>query len=255
MADLAIIGGSGFTRFPGLIELETRLPETTWGRPSGHLVLGELEGRRLWFLPRHGQGHSLAPHRVNSRANIQALADMGITRIIALSAVGGIAPDCSPLRLCLPDQIIDYTYGRPNSFFDGEVDFDPESHHIDFSYPFDAGLRQQLLAAAESLSLDVRAHAVVGVTQGPRLETAAEIARMARDGCDLVNMTSMPEAALARERGIAYATLAFVVNRAAGCAEGEVSMQEVAVNLVQCTDIVQRLLRQLLLSDAQCNGC
>lgn len=248
MAKLAIIGGSGFTRFPGLIERETLLPETAWGQPSDYLVRGELEGQCFWFLPRHGREHSVPPHRVNSRANIQALADRGVTRIIALSAVGGIAPDCSPLRLCVPDQIIDYSHGRPSSFFDGETDFDPASGHIDFSYPYDADLRQEMVEAARAIALDVRDQGVVGVTQGPRLETAAEIARMARDGCDLVNMTSMPEAVLARERGIAYATLAFVVNWAAGRAEGEISMEEVAVNLTRCTEAVQRLLRQFLSS-------
>lgn len=239
MGDLAIIGGSGFATMPELEILDARPVDTRYGRPSAPLIRGRLAGRNLLFMPRHGAGHAIPPHRINYRANIQALADAGADRIVALAAVGGIADDCGPLALCVPDQLIDYTHGRDGTFYDGG---DGDVVHVDFSFPYSASMRRCLLDAARENGLAVRDGGTYAVTQGPRLETVAEIRRLQRDGCDLVGMTAMPEAALARERGIAYATLAFVVNWAAGKFDGEIGMDEINANLARCAVDVRRIL-------------
>jgi purine nucleoside phosphorylase len=194
------------------------------------------------FLPRHGDDHSIAPHRINYRANLRALRDAGATRLLAVAAVGGISDAYGPGVLAVPDQIIDYTHGREQSFF--SEDFNPE-RHIDFTWPYDAELRRLILASAEQLALPIVDGATYGVMQGPRLETAAEIRRMAGDGCDLVGMTGMPEAALARELGLPYATLAVVANWAAGIADTELSMQQISDTLAAGMDSVRSLLERI----------
>jgi 5'-methylthioadenosine phosphorylase/5'-methylthioinosine phosphorylase len=244
MTRLAIIGGSGFSALPGL-EVERRAPvRTAYGETSAPLTWGRLDGYPLLFLPRHGDAHGIPPHRINYRANIRALADAGASDIIGLGAVGGIAADCAPGVLCVPDQIIDYTSGRLGSFYQGEPD-DPPLDHIDFTEPYCPTLRAELLGSAEQAGLRARSHGCYGATQGPRLETAAEIRRMKQDGCDLVGMTGMPEAALARELGLSYAALCFVVNPAPGCAPGPVTMAEINANLRLCSGAVERLLQRL----------
>jgi 5'-methylthioadenosine phosphorylase/5'-methylthioinosine phosphorylase len=246
MGVLGIIGGSGFGALPRAEVIDRQWVDTPYGAPSAELVTLRHAGQTFLFLPRHGGGHSIPPHAINYRANIQALKDSGVTEIVALGAVGGIAADCGPLRLCVPDQLIDYTWGRLGSFFDGA---DGDVVHTDLTQPFTQSLRVRLLAAAQALRLEVRDGGAYGVTQGPRLETAAEIQRMQRDGCDLVGMTAMPEAALARERGIGYALLAFVVNWAAGKGDGEVGMEEIRANLAQCADVVADLLLAVAAQD------
>lgn len=243
MGLLGIIGGSGFTALPD-VEVSQRVwADTAYGAPSAELLTLRHSGNEFCFLPRHGAGHSIPPHAINYRANVQALADRGVTDIVALGAVGGIAADCGPLRLCVPDQLVDYTWGRLGTFYDGA---DGDVVHVDFTAPFAPALRERLLAAGADLGMQVRAGGTYGVTQGPRLETAAEIRRLERDGCDFVGMTAMPEAALARERGLNYALLAFVVNWAAGKAEGALRMEEIEANLARCRDDVQRLLLTLV---------
>jgi len=239
MGHLGIIGGSGFAALPGVETVHRQWVDTAYGVPSAELLTLRYAGRQFYFLPRHGAGHSIPPHAINYRANVQALADLGVTDVIALGAVGGIAADCAPTRLCVPDQLIDYTWGRLGTFHDGA---DGDVVHVDFTAPLAPMLRGRLLAAAAGLGMDVRAGGTYGVTQGPRLETAAEIRRLERDGCDLVGMTALPEAALARERGLHYALLAFVVNWAAGKADGEVTMAEIKANLARCADAVRPLL-------------
>jgi 5'-methylthioadenosine phosphorylase/5'-methylthioinosine phosphorylase len=243
MGLLGIIGGSGFDSLPDTEVVDRRWVDTAYGAPSAELLTLRHGAREFRFLPRHGAGHSIPPHGINYRANIQALYDAGVTDVVALGAVGGIGDDCGPLRLCVPDQLIDYTWGRLGTYFDGA---DGDVVHVDFSAPFSPALRERLLAAGAELGLSVRARGTYGVTQGPRLETAAEIARLERDGCDLVGMTAMPEAALARERGVRYALLAFVVNWAAGKTDGEVGMDEIRANLGRCQDAVRRLLLALV---------
>jgi 5'-deoxy-5'-methylthioadenosine phosphorylase len=211
---LGVIGGSGLCSIDGL-KVEAHLEfETPYGAPSAALMRGRLGGLSLLFLPRHGTSHSIAPHRINYRANLWALHAAGVRAVVAVSTVGGIHPRMTEGSLVLPDQIIDYTWGRESSYFDG---LSSPLRHVDFTRPFSAALGARLSQAAARAGVGLIDGGVYGATQGPRLETAAEIVRMARDGADLVGMTGMPEAVLARELGIDYAMLAAVVNAAAGC--------------------------------------
>ena len=242
--DLAVIGGSGLYQFPGLENLSRRALETPYGAASGDVVLGDFAGKRLAFLARHGESHTLAPHRVNYRANLWALHALGARRVVGINAVGGIRADMGPRTLVVPDQLIDYTHGRVTSFCDSEG---VEVRHIDFSEPYTASLRQALLAAAGKAGIAVIDGGCYGATQGPRLETRAEIARMKRDGCDLVGMTGMPEAALARELDLHYACLALVANFAAGCGDqAEISIEEIFAHLAAATGQVPLLLKAML---------
>ncbi|MGB1061184.1 MAG: S-methyl-5'-thioinosine phosphorylase, partial [Ketobacter sp.] len=194
MGLIAIVGGTGLTELQGLELTDTRTLETKYGVPSAALEFGRFGQQPVVFLARHGKGHTVPPHQVNYRANIQALKQVGVEKIIAVNAVGGINPQMGAESLVIPDQIIDYTWGREFTFADqGNV------LHVDFSYPYSEPLRQSLLTAAAELGLEVHDGGVYGATQGPRLETAAEVDRLERDGCDIVGMTGMPEAALARE--------------------------------------------------------
>jgi 5'-methylthioinosine phosphorylase len=196
------------------------------------------------FLARHGERHSLPPHRVNYRANLWALHSLGARRVIGVNAVGGIRADMGPRVIVVPDQLIDYTHGRFTSFCDMDG---AEVKHIDFSEPYTLALRAQLLAAARRAGIAAVDGGCYGATQGPRLETRAEVARMKRDGCDLVGMTGMPEAALARELELEYACLALVANYAAGCGdEAEISIEEIFAHLAAATAQVPVLLEALL---------
>lgn len=211
---LALITGSGASSIDSMQRIEPITLETPFGPHSTGLARVQWHGRRLIHLPRHGAGHNLAPHLVNYRANLWALRQLGVEKILALGAVGGIREDLiAPGTLVIPDQLIDYTWGRDSSFFDGMAG---ELKHIDFTQPFTRDLRTALSVAAQANGQPCVDGGVYGVTQGPRLETAAEIERLHRDGCDLVGMTAMPETVLAREQGIAYGFLAVVVNAAAG---------------------------------------
>ncbi|MEN9774318.1 MAG: hypothetical protein RL322_1388 [Pseudomonadota bacterium] len=210
---IAVLGGSGLGRLPGL-ELKGSLHlETRWGAPSGPILEGQWHGVPVLFLPRHGTPHAIPPHRINYRANLWALREAGARAVVAVAAVGGIATDCVPAALVVPDQLIDYTWGRDATFHDGEGG---EVVHVDFTEPYDALMRADLIEAGRQAGQAVIDQGVYGCTQGPRLETAAEIRRMARDGCTVVGMTGMPEAVLARELDLPYACLAVVANHAAG---------------------------------------
>jgi 5'-deoxy-5'-methylthioadenosine phosphorylase len=235
----AIIGGSGLQELPGFEVLECLAPETPWGLASAPILRGVLDGAELFFLPRHGGERAIPPHRVNYRANIAALAALGVRRVFAFNSVGGIDPELAPGTLAIPDQLIDYTWGRAASFWDAE---DVAPLHVDFTHPYDPKARAALLAAAQRVGVPVRSGGVYGATQGPRLETATEIRRLRRDGCDLVGMTGMPEAALAREKGLAYASLALVVNPAAGVGAEAITLADIAAVLA---DAVPRAVRVL----------
>ncbi|MEO5811054.1 MAG: S-methyl-5'-thioinosine phosphorylase [Rhodanobacter sp.] len=242
--DLAVIGGSGLYTLAGLEHATRHVVETPYGAPSAAVVVGDFAGRRVAFLARHGEGHTLAPHRVNYRANVWALHQLGVRRIVGINAVGGIRADMGPRVIVVPDQLIDYTHGRVSSFCDAEG---AEVQHVDFSAPYTESLRQDLLAAARAAQVPVIDGGCYGATQGPRLETRAEIARMQRDGCDLVGMTGMPEAVLARELALDYACLALVANFAAGCGdEAEISIDEIFAHLAAATAEVPRILQMLL---------
>jgi 5'-methylthioadenosine phosphorylase len=210
---LAIIGGSGLTTLSNLDVSHREVVRTPYGEASGAIVFGEICGKPAMFLPRHGYGHSIPPHMVNYRANLWALHHHKASGIISVASVGGIRPDLGPGDIVLPHQIVDYTWGRKSTFFDG---VGTPVTHIDFTEPYDADLRRRIQEAGEALSIGMKVGAVYAATQGPRLETAAEINRMERDGADVVGMTGMPEAALARELGLPYAAINVVANHAAG---------------------------------------
>jgi len=210
---IAVIGGSGLERMPDVEVVDSREMSTPFGPPSAALTRLSASGEHFWFLSRHGDRHDIAPHRVNYRANLWALDQLGVCRVIAVNAVG-VVPGEPPLgTLAVPDQLIDYSWGREASFFDGESG---PLEHMDFTEPYDATLRQALIGRAAALGIPCRAGGIYGVTQGPRLETRAEVDRLARDGVEYIGMTGMPEAVLARELSLEYACLAVLVNRAAG---------------------------------------
>ena len=210
---LAIIGGSGLAQLADLEIVRRQIVRTPYGEPSGPLTFGRLAGGEVAFLARHGYGHTLAPHEINYRANLWALRDRGVTRILAVCTVGGIARGLGAGSLVVPDQIIDYTWGRKSTYFEGA---EQPVVHVDFTHPYCGETRRMLIDAAAEAGVEVVPRGTYAAVQGPRLETAAEIDRLERDGADLVGMTGMPEAALARELGIPYAALALVANPAAG---------------------------------------
>ncbi|MGB2818701.1 MAG: S-methyl-5'-thioinosine phosphorylase [Burkholderiaceae bacterium] len=209
----AIIGGSGLAKLTALEAPRRQVMRTPYGEPSGALTFGRLAGADVVFLARHGYGHWIAPHEINYRANIWALKELKVDGVISVATVGGIRADLGPGVLVLPHQIIDYTHSRKSTFFEGSEN---PVIHVDFTLPYTAPLRAGLLAAAAACGEPLIDGGVYACTQGPRLETAAEIERIARDGGHMVGMTGMPEAVLAREVGLAYATLGVVVNHAAG---------------------------------------
>lgn len=221
---LGIIGGTGLTTLAGLEIIGERPADTRWGQPSSALVEGVLDEQPVMFLSRHGNPHRIPPHQVNYRANLQALHDAGVRTLVGVNAVGGIHPDMGPARVIVPDQLIDYTWGRASTFFEGDLE---HTTHIDFTYPYSEPARQVLLNAARGQSLSVSDFGVYAATQGPRLETAAEVRRLERDGCDLIGMTGMPEAALAAELNMNYVCLALVVNWAAGKAGRVITMADI----------------------------
>jgi len=241
---LAIIGGSGLTQLDGL-EIERReMVHTPYGEPSGPLTHGRLHGQPVIFLARHGYGHTIPPHRVNYRANIWAMQAAGARQVMAVAAVGGIDEGLSPGRLAFPDQIIDYTHGRASTYHDDDRD---AVVHIDFTQPYDTVLRHQLITAAKAAGVEAQNQGCYGATQGPRLETAAEIRRLARDGCAMVGMTGMPEAALARELEMPYASCAVVANWAAGVRGDEViGMDQIHETLAVGIQSVRQVLHALI---------
>ena len=210
---LAIIGGSGLTNLANLEITRREVMRTPYGDPSGAMTFGQLGGQPVVFLARHGHAHTIAPHEINYRANLWALHEIGVAGIVAVASVGGIRDDLKPGDIVIPHQIIDYTWGRKSTFHEG---CGASVTHVDFTHPYDPALRQRLIEAAARAGVAVSSEAVYAVTQGPRLETAAEINRLARDGADLVGMTAMPEAALARELGLPYAAINLIANYAAG---------------------------------------
>jgi 5'-methylthioinosine phosphorylase len=236
---IAIIGGSGLTALEGLEIQRQQMQKTPYGEPSGPLTFGLLNNREIIFLPRHGNPHIIPPHEINYRANVWALRENGVEDIIAINAVGGITSEMSPGKLVIPDQLIDYTWSRQHTFF---VKNDKEVVHVDFTVPYTPGLRQQILRAAKSISVDCIDGGTYGATQGPRLETAAEILRMESDGCDLVGMTGMPEAVLARELDLNYACISVVANWAAGKSDELISMESIQEYLHKGMGKVRTLL-------------
>ena len=240
---VAIIGGSGLTNLKNLEITRREVLRTPFGEPSAPLVFGQLGGQQTVFLARHGHGHTIPPHEVNYRANIWALKEVGASQVIAVNAVGAIADAMVPASLVLPDQIIDYTYGRAHTFFGTNQ---KSVTHVDFTFPYCEALRQALIAAARKAKLPLAAQGTYAATQGPRFESIAEIRRLERDGGDIVGMTGMPETSLARELGLCYACIAVVANPAAGKVAGVISLKEIERTLETGMDKVRSLLEQSL---------
>ena len=241
---LAILGGSGLTRLGDLKVTQRRSLSTPYGQPSAALTFGELAGRGVVFLARHGDRHTLAPHEVNYRANVWALKEVGTRDVVSVASVGGIRDATAPGTLVVPHQIIDYTWGRAATFFEGPG---APVKHIDFTEPYSAVLRERLLGAARACGEAVLDRGVYAATQGPRLETAAEIDRLARDGADIVGMTAMPEAALAREIDLEYAAITVVANYAAGRGDSAraVPLDRIEAILEQGLGRVRRILERM----------
>ena len=244
--DLAVIGGTGLYALAELQDVQTQQPVTRYGALSGPVRIGTFAGRRVAFLARHGEGHTVPPHQINYRANLAALQALGARRVLALNTVGGITERFGPRVLACPDQLIDYTWGRISTLSE-----EPGTDvlHVDFGEPYTRSLRVAVLAAASRAGVGLVDGGCYGATQGPRLETRAEIARMRRDGCDLVGMTGMPEAGLARELGLDYACLAIVANWAAGAGtdpDEVITLQDVLEHVAAASAGLPRLLAELL---------
>jgi 5'-methylthioinosine phosphorylase len=238
---LAIIGGSGLTRLSTLAVAHREVVRTPYGEPSSAVVFGQVAGCDVAFLARHGHGHTIPPHRVNYRANLWALKQRGVATVLAVASVGAIGEGLVPGDLVLPHQLIDYTSGREATYFDGG---DRTVVHVDFTHPYTPELRDHCVAAAREAGTKMHDGGVYAAVSGPRLETAAEIDRLDRDGATIVGMTGMPEAVLARELGLAYATIAVVVNHAAGRGESArmISMERIAEVLETAMDQVKGLI-------------
>jgi 5'-methylthioadenosine phosphorylase len=210
---LAIIGGSGLSTLTNLHVSRKVVATTAWGEASSPISIGEVQGEACMFLARHGPQHTIPPHRINYRANLQALKNAGASSVLAVGSVGGIGADCAPGSIVIPDQLIDYTSGRASTFFDAS---DRSVVHVDFTHPYSRTMRANVLTAAARANVPARDGGVYGVVNGPRLDTAAEINRYERDGCLVVGMTGLPEAALARELDLPYCAITVVSNWAAG---------------------------------------
>ncbi len=234
---LAVIGGSGVYALEGLSNHEIVPVNTPFGDVD--VTLGDFQGQRLAFLCRHGSGHKLPPHKINYRANVWALHSLGVERVIAINAVGGIGSDCAPGVIVIPDQIIDYTYGREHSFAD---QITAQFNHVEFAEPYSVDLRRQLVVAAQKAGQPIINGGCYGCTQGPRLESAAEIRRLMRDGNTIVGMTAMPEAGLARELGMDYASLCIVANWGAGLDDTPITMDDILAVLQASIARAQRIL-------------
>ena len=243
---LAVIGGTGVYALADLSDVDSRLHGTAYGMPSGPVRTGSLQGQRVAFLARHGEGHSVPPHRINYRANLAALHAAGARRVLAINTVGGITAACRPGILVCPDQLIDYTWGRIATFGEEEG---TDVQHADFGEPYTTSLRRAAIASAGRAGVAMVDGGCYGATQGPRLETRAEIARLRRDGCDIVGMTGMPEAGLARELGLDYACIAIVANWAAGAgpdADERITLDDVLAVVATATADLSRVLAGML---------
>ncbi len=245
---LGVIGGTGLTKLANLEPTRRQLIRTPYGEPSGPLTFGKMSGCDVVFLARHGYGHTIPPHLVNYRANLWALQSQGVENVVSVASVGGIRSDLGPGVIAVPHQIIDYTWGRRCTFYEGE---DKAVVHVDFTHPYCQGLRERIIDGALAAGEAIVEGGVYAATQGPRLESAAEIDRLERDGADMVGMTGMPEASLARELGLCYAAIAVVANHAAGragSADG-IRMQDINITLQDALVRVRNIIEKLVETD------
>ena len=242
---IAIIGGSGLAKLANLQITHRQIVRTPYGEPSGPLTFGRIGAGEVVFLARHGYAHTLAPHEINYRANVWALQSKGVTRVISVCTVGGITPELTAGTIAIPDQIIDYTWGRPSTYFEGA---EQPVTHIDFTYPYSEEMRLMAIAAAKEVGIPVVQGGTYAAVQGPRLETKAEIDRLERDGATMVGMTGMPEAALARELQLEYAALAVVVNPAAGrgISARKVSLEQIGREIEESMAKVRMIVAKMV---------
>lgn len=243
MKKIAIIGGTGLSTLPNVEIQETSAIHTPYGDPSDLLTIAKFAEKEVMFLPRHGNSHTIPPHKINYRANIHALKQHAVEEIIAVNAVGGITAEMYPGRIVIPNQIIDYTYAREHTFY---ADNTTQMQHIDFTHPYSQALSKKLMMLDSIKAMEVFLGGVYAATQGPRLETAAEISKHEKDGCDIVGMTGMPEAALARELDIQYIALCLVVNWAAGKTDKEITIAMIEQHLTAGMHKIQLILEQFI---------
>ncbi len=243
MTKLAIIGGTGLTSIDDLNITRKEVVQSPFGSPSGILQTGELFGTEVLFLPRHGAAHTIPPHKVNYRANLWVLKQAGVDTIIAVNAVGGIDSDLESGQIVIPDQIIDYTTSRINTFFEEGL---KEVVHVDFTEPYCTDLREKIISICARQSINFKDKGTYAATEGPRLESAQEVNRLERDGCNIVGMTGMPEAALARELDICYACIAVVANQAAGRSDEMITMDMITKNLNDGIKTVRKVLSKVI---------
>jgi len=247
MKRLAIIGGTGLTSLNGLNITHKEMIRTPYGEPSGPLTYGNFCEHEIVFFARHGYGHTIPPHKVNYRANIWAMRHAQVSHVISVAAVGGISENLVPGSLVIPKQIIDYTWSRGHTFFEEDLNY---VTHIDFTEPYCPALRQLLCEGARARNIPAVQEGVYGATQGPRLETAAEIDRLERDGCTVVGMTGMPEAALAQELELCYAAINVVANKAAGRGGGAITIEEIRGTLdsamFQVRSLIEATIEELV---------
>ncbi len=247
----AVIGGSGSSSLLSGKRIRHRHQlRTPYGKPSSEILEAEFNGVLFYLLYRHGAEHTLAPHAINYRANISALAQLEVSSIVSIATVGGIAPTLDLGDLVVPDQIIDYTWGRASTFFDGS---DGKVAHLEITHPYSTTLRQEILLTAPAANVEVVDRGVYAVTQGPRFETAAEVDRIEKDGGDIVGMTGMPEAALAAELGLHYACIAVVVNAAAGRGDSRIDANSIEFAFNDGYKKIDQLFRSLLNSIDRAN--
>jgi 5'-deoxy-5'-methylthioadenosine phosphorylase len=248
MSEIAILGGSAMPHLKDLNVLREEIISTPFGETASPLCWGKFGGQEIVFLDRHGHTAKtglVPPHKINYRANLWALHLMGVKKIISVSIVGGIRSDMTPGHLVFPDQLIDYTHGRPCTFFEENFDY---SHHTDFTYPYCPEMRSIFIRAAQQLNLSYSDDATYAVTQGPRFETIAEVNRLERDGCDIIGMTAMPEALLAKELGMAYGSIVVVGDKAAGRSDGLRNRLEEITEVVTASVEKMRELLKLIVN-------
>ncbi|MDD4977796.1 MAG: S-methyl-5'-thioinosine phosphorylase [Gallionella sp.] len=238
---LAIIGGRGLSQLANLKITHRQVMRTPYGEPSGAFLFGTLDHHEVIFLARHGYGHTIPPHLVNYRANLWALREQGVTEVVSVATVGGIRADLKPGVIVVPDQIIDYTHGRDSTFYEVR---DKAYSNADFTLPYSSELRERILSSAVTAGQQFVDGGVYAATQGPRLDSIAEINRYERDGADMVGMTGMPETALAKELELHYATIAVVANHAAGRGDNthRINMESVNATAEAAMERVRKVL-------------
>jgi len=246
---LAIIGGHGLTELANLEITHRQVMRTPYGEPSGAFMFGTLKQHEVIFLARHGSGHTIPPHLVNYRANLWALREQGVRDVVSIATVGGIRADLIPGTIVVPDQVIDYTHGRDATFYDTR---DVSYTNANFTLPYCQKLRERILHSANIVQQPCLDGGVYAATQGPRLDSIAEVNRFERDGADMVGMTGMPETALAMELELNYAIVAVVVNYAAGRGDSKYGINMEQVNIT--ASAAMERVRSILECVVSCNG-